>query len=143
MRSLEIRTQRIFNNLIQQNQKLGSDSVLQQSSTMSSAQGPASRAQRTTLASRVQEFRFADQRKVKLFSSIIFLPLLCFKKKQEVDLRICHCINSYKFHSVSVDDIKKHKFQQNYNKIFNLFKFIIICFTGQQLKEFVNKELYL
>ena len=82
MRSLEIRTQRIFNNLIQQNQKLGSDSVLQQSSTMSSVQGPASRVQRTTLASRVQEFRFADQRKVKLFSSIIFLPLLCFKKNK-------------------------------------------------------------
>ena len=32
---LEIRTQRIFNNLIEQNQKLGSDSVLQQSVTVS------------------------------------------------------------------------------------------------------------
>ena len=71
MRSLEIRTQIIFNNLIKQNQKLGSDSVLQQSTTVSSVQCPepgvqnvasrdqssASRVQRSTLASRVLEFR--------------------------------------------------------------------------------------
>ena len=49
--------------------------------------------------------RMADQRKVKLFSSIIFLSL-CFKKKQEVVLQICHCIYSHKFHSMYVDDIR-------------------------------------
>ena len=36
MRTLENRTQRIFNNLIKQNQRLGSDSVLKQSTTGSS-----------------------------------------------------------------------------------------------------------
>ena len=49
--SLEIRTQRIFNNLIKPNQKLGSDPVLQQS-TNDSVQGPESRVQ--SPASRVQ-----------------------------------------------------------------------------------------
>ena len=43
MRSLEIRTQRIFNNLIKQNQKLASDFVLKQSNIVSSAQTPASK----------------------------------------------------------------------------------------------------
>ena len=66
MRSLEIRTQRIFNNLIKQNQKLDSDSVLKESTTVpsvqcpepsvqsvaSNVQSPASRVQRP--ASRVQ-----------------------------------------------------------------------------------------
>ena len=42
MRSLEIRTQRIFNNLIKQNQKLASDFVLKQSEIVSSAQSPTS-----------------------------------------------------------------------------------------------------
>ena len=56
---LEMCTHRIFNNLIKQNQKLGSDSVLKQSTIVSSAQRPASRVQRPTLASRVQEFRYA------------------------------------------------------------------------------------
>ena len=57
--SLEIRIEKIFNYLIKQNQKLGSDSVLQQSTTMSrvqspdsSMQSPESRVQRP--ASRVQ-----------------------------------------------------------------------------------------
>ena len=101
MRSLEIRTERIFNNLIKQNQKLAADFVLKQSKIVSSAQSPtssvrspeysalspassvqssvsivqlpefsvqgsesnvqspASRVQRPTLASWVQEFRYA------------------------------------------------------------------------------------
>ena len=42
MRSLEIRTQIIFNNLIKQNQKLASDFVLKQSEIVYSAQGPTS-----------------------------------------------------------------------------------------------------
>ena len=46
MRSLEICTQKIFNNLIKQNQKVGSDSVLKQSTTESSVQRPASSVQR-------------------------------------------------------------------------------------------------
>ena len=53
LRSLEICTQIIFYNLIKQNQKLGSDSALQQSMTMPSikcpelsVQSPASRVQR-------------------------------------------------------------------------------------------------
>ena len=42
MRSLEIRTQRIFNNLIKQNHELVSDFVLKQSEIVSSAQSPTS-----------------------------------------------------------------------------------------------------
>ena len=45
MWSLEIRTQRIFNNLIKQNQKLASDFVLKQSKIMPSSQSPASNVQ--------------------------------------------------------------------------------------------------
>ena len=52
MRSLEIRIQRIFNNLIKKNKKLDSDFVLKQSKTMSSVQSPASKVQGTS--SRVQ-----------------------------------------------------------------------------------------
>ena len=48
MRSLEIRTQRIFNNLIKQNQKLASDFVLKQLTIVSGAQSPASKMQRPT-----------------------------------------------------------------------------------------------
>ena len=46
MRSLEVCTQKIFNNLIKQNQKVGSDSVLKQSTAESSVQCPASSVQR-------------------------------------------------------------------------------------------------
>ena len=46
MRPLEIPTQRIFNNLIKLNQKLGSGPVLNQSITVSNAQRPESRVQR-------------------------------------------------------------------------------------------------
>ena len=42
MRSLEIRTERIFNNLIKENQKLAADFVLKQSKSVSSAQSPMS-----------------------------------------------------------------------------------------------------
>ena len=42
MRSLEIYTQRVFNNLIKQNQKLDSDSVLKQSRKVSRVQTPES-----------------------------------------------------------------------------------------------------
>ena len=42
MRPLEIRTERIFNNLIKQNQKLVVDFVLKQSKIVSSAQSPTS-----------------------------------------------------------------------------------------------------
>ena len=42
MRSLEIRTERIFNNLIKQNQKLAADFVLKQSKIVSSAQSSTS-----------------------------------------------------------------------------------------------------
>ena len=42
MMSLEIRTNRIFNNLIEQNQKLAADFVLKQSKIVSSAQSPTS-----------------------------------------------------------------------------------------------------
>ena len=42
MMSLVIRTKKSFNNLIKQNQKLGSDSVLKQSMTVSSVQSSAS-----------------------------------------------------------------------------------------------------
>ena len=43
MKFLEIRTDRIFNNLIEQNQKLAADFVLKQSKIVSSAQSPTSR----------------------------------------------------------------------------------------------------
>ena len=62
MRSLEIRTQRIFNNLIKQNQKLASDFVLKQSTIVSSAQRPASRVQ--SPVSRVQSTASRVQRPV-------------------------------------------------------------------------------
>ena len=52
MRPLEIRTQRIFNNLIMQNQKLASDFVLKQSEIVYSAQSPMSSIE--SLASIVQ-----------------------------------------------------------------------------------------
>ena len=52
MRSLEIRIQRIFNNLIKQNQKLGSNTVLKQSTIVSSVQSTAAQVQHP--ASRVQ-----------------------------------------------------------------------------------------
>ena len=42
MRPFEIRTERIFNNLIKQNQKLAADFVLKQSKIVSSAQSPTS-----------------------------------------------------------------------------------------------------
>ena len=45
MRSLEIRNQRIFNNLIKQNQKLDSDSALKQLTTVSSVKSSASKVQ--------------------------------------------------------------------------------------------------
>ena len=68
MRSLKIPAPRNFNNLIRQNQKLGSDSDLNQSATVSrvqspgpSAQSPASLVQRPTLAPRAQEFRYAQK----------------------------------------------------------------------------------
>ena len=51
MRSLEILTQRIFNNLIKQNQKLESDSVLKQSATS------VSRVQRPDSSVRLQGSR--------------------------------------------------------------------------------------
>ena len=71
------KTERIFNNLIKQNQKLASDFVLKQSTIVSSAQSPkcsiqrpasrvqrpASRVQQPTLASRVQEFRYAESKR--------------------------------------------------------------------------------
>ena len=43
MSSLEICTQRIFNNFVKQNQKLDPDSVLQQSTEMSSVESLASK----------------------------------------------------------------------------------------------------
>ena len=52
MRSLEIRTERIFNNLIKQNQKPAADFALKQSKIVSSAQSPTSSVQ--SPASRVQ-----------------------------------------------------------------------------------------
>ena len=73
MRSLEIRTDRIFNNLIEKNQKQAADFVLKQSKIVSraqspmssvkspetSAQSPASRVQ--SLVSRIQRREFSVQ----------------------------------------------------------------------------------
>ena len=60
MRSLKNLTQRIFNNLINQNQKLVSDSVLKQSTKVPSVQSPASRAQ--SPESSVQRLKSSVQR---------------------------------------------------------------------------------
>ena len=71
-----------------------------------------------------------DQRKVKFFSSIIFPSLFFFykkKKKRGGPRNLSLQIISHKFQSISVDDIRKHKFKENYNKIINLLKFIVIC----------------
>ena len=48
MRSLEICTQKFFNNLTKQNQKMVADFVLKQRTIVSSAQSPASKVQRPT-----------------------------------------------------------------------------------------------
>ena len=71
-----------------------------------------------------------DQRKVKFFSSIIFPSFFFFtkkKKKRGGPRNMSLQIISHKFQSISVDDIRKHKFKENYNKIINLLKFIVIC----------------
>ena len=71
-----------------------------------------------------------DQRKVKFFSSIIFPSFFFFtkkKKKRGGPRNLSLQIISHKFQSISVDDIRKHKFKENYNKIINLLKFIVIC----------------
>ena len=72
-----------------------------------------------------------DQRKVKFFSSIIFPSFFFFlqkkKKKSGGPRNLSLQIISHKFQSISVDDIRKHKFKENYNKIINLLKFIVIC----------------
>ena len=48
MRSLEICTQKIFNNLTKQSQKMAADFVLKQRTIVSSAQSPASKVYRPT-----------------------------------------------------------------------------------------------
>ena len=71
-----------------------------------------------------------DQRKFKLFSSIKFPSVFFFykkKKKRGGPRNLSLQIISHKFQSISVDDIRKHKFKENYNKIINLLKFIVIC----------------
>ena len=71
-----------------------------------------------------------DQRKVKFFSSIIFPSFFFFYKKNKKrggPRNLSLQIISHKFQSISVDDIRKHKFKENYNKIINLLKFIVIC----------------
>ena len=83
--------------------------------------------------------RMADQRKVKLFSSIIFLSL-CFKKKQEVVLQICHCIYSHKFHSIYVDDIRNTDLSRI---IISLLWFVLRVNSSRSLwiKRFIYKPL--
>ena len=60
MRPLEIPTQRILNNLIKKNQKLGSDPVLNQSTTVSSVQRTEFKVQGTEFS--IQHLR-AESRK--------------------------------------------------------------------------------
>ena len=60
MRFLEIRTQRIFSNIIKQNQKLGSDSLLKQTMTLSSLQSPVTKVQRPGSRVHGAEFRSQD-----------------------------------------------------------------------------------
>ena len=63
MRSLEIHTERIFNNLIKQNQKLAADFVLKQSKIVSSVKSPGSSAASSVQSSvsRVQGRGFSVQ----------------------------------------------------------------------------------
>ena len=67
MSSLEIRTQRIFNNLIKQNQKLDYDSALKHSMTVSSVQSPASKVKHPV--SRVQHLESSVQCPASSFQS--------------------------------------------------------------------------
>ena len=119
LRSLEIRAKRIFNNSIKQNQKLGSDSVLNQSTTVfsiqspaSSVQSPASRVQRPIVASRVQEFRYVKV--IQLF--------LNEKLSMEVDIPQNwyprQCLNHHKINQIL------HYFSQGYPKNCNFLKII-------------------
>ena len=102
MTSLKIPTQRIFNNLIKQNQKLSSDSVLNQSTTVSGVQspessiqslasrvqGPASRIQHSTLVSRSMKsgmpkkpsntLRSEKTYDLKISMSIIYKGMFCY-----------------------------------------------------------------
>ena len=56
MRSLVIRTERIFNNLIKQDQKLAANFVLKQSKIVSSALSPASSVQSSVSIVQLPEF---------------------------------------------------------------------------------------
>ena len=60
---------------------------------------------------------------------VLSFHLFFFKKKKKKGgpRNLSLQIISHKFHSISVDDIRKHKFKENYNKIINLLKFIVIC----------------
>ena len=88
MRPLEIRTQRIFNNLIKQ--KLGFDSVLKQLTTVSSVLRPAPKVQSPessiqSPASRVQRPVF----KAQLLQSSVHSPA-CNTCVQGPGIPVCH-----------------------------------------------------
>ena len=128
-------------NLVKQNQKLGSDSVLQQSTTVSSVQclepsvqsvpsrvqhpesrvqGPASRVQRPgsrvpslasrvqrpTLASRVQEFRYASKLAISLLELTIFPFLFLAFNLMTIYLNVWEILNSHIFHSYLMNEMK-------------------------------------
>ena len=95
MRSLEISTQRILRNLIKQNQKLSSDSVLNQSGIQSNVrspeprvQSPAFRVQHSTLVSRFKKSGVAKKPKnilrlkktydLKIPQSIAYKEIFCY-----------------------------------------------------------------
>ena len=93
MRSLEIRSQRIFNNLIKQNQKLASDFVLKQSEIVYSAQSPTSSIESPessvhSPASRVQRPESSNSNILNFFR--VFFPSFNMKPTDVFDFRIFH-----------------------------------------------------
>ena len=79
--------------------------------------------------------------KVKLFSSISF-NLFTLKNKRggppNLSITAFIAINFIQYALMISENTNLSRII-----IFNIFIFIMICFKGQWLKEFVNKELYL
>ena len=87
MRSLKIPIKRYVNNLINQNQKLSSDSVMNQSTTVSNVQSPAEKLQRPE--SRVQHPESSVQylRPAASNSSVPKNPSNILRLKKTYDLK--------------------------------------------------------
>ena len=123
MRPLQIPTQIIFDNLIQPNQELGSDPVLNQSATVSTAQ---------RLVSSVQS---------PASNSCVMSPgNLCTQKplrqKKTCDLKILSRVSFIKKYFATFISTPKHILQAPNEKIIELAKnLFIICLKSKTLQK--------